>query len=130
MVLTQATLAFGISMTASLLALFVAAYGAKQYSKVTFISILMFLFVIPLGMHYLYLQLEPFVLVLDWPLEVGSFLAYWSPTLAIFLASILGGLMGYFAGNYWGQGDSSCFRCQLVPFILIFLLSIVIIFLP
>ena len=130
MVLTQMTLAFTLSMTASMLSLLVAAYGAKLASKVTLISILMFMILIPLGMNYLYLQIEPSVLVLDWPLEVGRFLAFWNPTSAIFLASMLGGFLGYFSGNYWGQGDSSCLRCLMGPFILIFLVSVVMVFLP
>ena len=117
-------------MTSGILSLVLGAYGVKLYSKAIFVSIIMFCLVIPLIHYFIFLQVEPFVLVLDWPLNEGSFLSLWNPFSAIWLASLLGGFLGIISGNYWGQGDASCLRCLLAPFILIFLLSIVIVFLP
>ncbi|MFW9909827.1 MAG: hypothetical protein ACFFEF_14765 [Candidatus Thorarchaeota archaeon] len=124
------TLTFCLAMTSGVLSLLLGAYGVKLYSRAIFVSIIIFCLILPLIHYFIFLQAEPFVPVLDWPLEAGSFLSLWNPFSAIWLTSILGGFLGIISGNYWGQGDVSCLRCLLVPFILIFLLSIVIIFLP
>jgi hypothetical protein len=130
MVLTQLTLTFGFAMTSAFLCLLLGAYSGKRYSNATLISIIAIGTIIPLIIHFIYLQFEPSVLVLDWPLDLGTFGPLWNPLTAIWLASLSGGIFGMIAGNYWGQDDISCFRCLLGPFSLIFLLSILIIFLP
>ena len=130
MIFSQVTLAFGISMVAGVLSLLLGAFSGKRYSAVTGLSIIIFCTILPIAMYFVYLQIEPSVLIFDWPLDPGSFLYLWNPFSAIWLVSMFSGFLGVMAGNYWGQGDDSCFRCLLGPFILIFVLSIVIIFLP
>ncbi len=130
MALTQMTLVFSLSMISGILSLLLGAVGRKQFDNKTIISVIVFCAAIPLIMYFVYLNLEVYVVILDWPLESGSFLALWNPLTAILIASWLGGFLGIISGGYWGQEDVSCLQCILGPFIVLFLISIVILFLP
>ena len=130
MVLTQTTLTFGLAMTSAIISLVIGAYSGKRFSSAIAISFILIFAILPLAFYFIYLQLVASVSVWDWLVNLGSFTGLWNPGMAIWLASSLGGIFGLIAGNYWGQDDVSCFRCLLGPFILVFLLSIVMIFLP
>jgi hypothetical protein len=130
MVLTQMTLALCLSMASGTLSVLLGAFGRKRFSNVTIISILVFCVLLPLITHSCYLGLETYVTVLDWPLEASSFLGLWNPLTAILIASWIGGFLGIVSGKYWEQNDRSCLQCLLGPFIILFLVSIVILFLP
>ena len=130
MVLTQITLALSIALVAAIISLLVGAVGMRKAGNVTIISVIAFLVFVPLATYMLYLNLEIYATVLDWPVELGTFLGLWSPPNAILLASMLSGFLGMIAGKYWAEDDRSCLQCLLVPFILVMILSIVILVLP
>lgn len=130
MAFSQFTLAFFISMGAAVASIIVGAVGRREFRNITIISVVVFCFIIPIAFHFVYLGLETYVSILDWPIEAGSFLGLWTPLTAILIASWLGGILGMISGRYWGEGDRSCFQCLLGPIIVLFLISIVILVLP
>ena len=130
MVLTQITLALSIALVAAIISLLVGAVGMRKTGIATIISIIAFLVFIPLATYMIYLNLEIYATVLDWPVESGTFLGLWSPPNVILLASMLSGILGMFSGKYWAEDDRSCLQCLLVPFIPVMILSVVILILP
>ncbi len=130
MVLTQFTLALCISLAAAIVSVLIGAVGRRNYSNITIISVIVFCVIVPIALYPMYLVLEIYATVLDWPVEVGSFLGLWTPLTAIMIASWLGGFLGMISGKYWGEDDRSCLQCLLGPFIVLFLISIVILALP
>ncbi|TET10424.1 MAG: hypothetical protein E3J86_05750 [Candidatus Thorarchaeota archaeon] len=130
MVLTQFTLALCLSLTSAIVSVVIGAVGRRNFSNATIFSAIIFCAVVPVAMHFIYLFLEVYVTILDWPIDAGSFLSLWTPLAAILIASWLGGFLGVISGKYWGEGDRSCVQCLLGPIVILFMISIVILALP
>lgn len=130
MVFTQITLALCLSLIAVIISILIGAIGMRKAGYATIVSIIVFLVIIPIATYLIYLNLEIYAIILDWPVDAGSFLGLWSPPNVIMIASWLGGFLGMFSGKYWAEDDRSCLQCLLVPFILLIAASIVILALP
>lgn len=120
----------GLSLAAALISILVGSVGMRNAGKATIVSIIVCFIIIPIVTHMIYLNLEIYATILDWPVDMGSFLRLWQPFSVIVIASIFGGFLGMFAGRYWAEGDRSCLQCLMGPFILVMILSIVILVLP
>lgn len=126
MVLTQITLTLCVVLSSIIVSVLIGAIGKRSFGNATGISVIVFLIVVPIAMYAIYLVLEIYVMVLDWPITIGSLLSFWNPFTVILIASWLGGVLGMISGKYWEEGDRSCLQCLLGPFIVIFAISIVI----
>ena len=130
MALTQITIALTLALSGVVLSILIGAIGMRKAGNATIISIIVFGAIIPTAMYLIYLNLEIYATVLDWPINLGSFSSLWSPLTAILLGSWLGGFLGMISGKYWAEDDRSCLQCLLGPFIILIIVSLAILALP
>ncbi len=130
MALTQITIALTLALSGVVLSILIGAIGMRKAGNATIISIIVFGVFVPIAMYLIYLNLEIYATVLDWPINLGSFSSLWSPLTAILLGSWLGGFLGMISGKYWAEDDRSCLQCLLGPFIILIIVSLAILALP
>ncbi len=130
MALTQITIALTLMFSAAFVSILIGAIGMRKAGDATIISIIVFGAFVPMAMYLIYLNLEIYATVLDWPVDSGSFLGLWRPLNAILIASWIGGFLGMISGKYWAEDDRSCLQCLMGPFFILVIVSLAILALP
>jgi hypothetical protein len=89
-------------------------------------TLILLVIVIPLVAVAITMPLYEFAVLNDWPNSPYVL----PPQVAVFVAAVLGGFLGFRSGVIWNQGEASCFYCLISLTSVLALISLIVVLIP
>jgi len=110
-------------LVSMIIAIIAGHYSGRNLNTEMLESLFVSIIVIPLAAVILSIPLYSLVTLTDWPNSMYVL----PPQFAIWVAAVVGGILGFKSGTIWNRGEASCFHCLLSFVSVLTVLSLVVV---